>query len=241
MECPECHSEHVRKNGKRRDKQNHICVDCGRQFVENPQVERGYSDDVQRLCLKMYSNGMGFRAIGRVTDIHHTTVITWVKQTGELLPDAYAPEVLPEVGELDELQTFVGFKKNKIWIWTAVNHFQPGILGWVVGARSAKTFEPLWTIVSLWRCFFFLTDGLKVYTKFIRVGDQIVSKTYMTRVEGENTRLRHYLARLHRKTLCYSKSLEMLKHSIRLLIHYLKFWDVPVPPRPSINLEKSSR
>jgi hypothetical protein len=37
-------------------------------------------------------------------------------------------------------------------------------------------------------------------------GDHIVSKTYMTRIEGENTRLRHYLARLHRKTLCYSKS-----------------------------------
>ncbi len=51
----------------------------------------------------------------------------------------------------------------------------------------------------------------------------------MTRVEGENTRLRHYLAKLHRKTLCYSKSLEMLKHSIRLLIHYLKFKDIPIP------------
>jgi len=36
----------------------------------------------------------------------------------------------------------------------------------------------------------------------------------MTRVEGENTRLRHYLARLHRKTLCYSKSLDMLKYLI---------------------------
>ncbi|NET31994.1 MAG: IS1 family transposase, partial [Cyanothece sp. SIO1E1] len=36
---------------------------------------------------------------------------------------------------------------------------------------------------------------------------------------------------LHRKTLCYSKSVEMLKHSIRLLIHYLKFWEVPVPSR----------
>ncbi|BAU65682.1 IS1 transposase [Stanieria sp. NIES-3757] len=78
-------------------------------------------------------------------------------------------------------------------------------------------------------------------------GNQIVSKTYMTRavrklevasscapsaclpqVEGENTRLRYYLARLHRKTLCYSKSKVMLEHSIRLLIHYLKFWDVPV-------------
>jgi insertion element IS1 protein InsB len=51
----------------------------------------------------------------------------------------------------------------------------------------------------------------------------------MTRFEGENTRLRDYLARLKRKTLCYSKSKTMLRHSIRLLIHYLKFGDVPVP------------
>jgi len=64
---------------------------------------------------------------------------------------------------------------------------------------------------------------------FIPDGDHIISKTYMTRVEGENTRLRHYLARLNRKSLCYSKSEEMLKHSICLLIHYLKFSDVPIP------------
>ena len=55
---------------------------------------------------------------------------------------------------------------------------------------------------------------------FIPDGDQIVSKTYMTRVEGENTRLR----RLHRQTLCYSKCIEMLKHSIRLLIHPSQVW-----------------
>ena len=81
------------------------------------------------------------------------------------------------------------------------------------------------------QCFFYITDGLKVYPNYIPDGDQIVCKTYMSRVEGENTRLRPYLARLHRKTPCYSKSIEMLKNSIRLLIHYLKFWDVPVPPR----------
>lgn len=50
----------------------------------------------------------------------------------------------------------------------------------------------------------------------------------MTRIEGENTRLRHYLARLHRKTLCYSKSVEMLKCSLRLLLHYLKYRTVPL-------------
>ena len=55
------------------------------------------------------------------------------------------------------------------------------------------------------KCYFYITDGWSVYPGFIPEGDQIVSKTYTTRVEGENTRLRHYLARLHRKTLCYSK------------------------------------
>jgi hypothetical protein len=61
----------------------------------------------------MYVNGMGFRSIERVKGVHHTTVITWVKQIGEWLPDAYDPDVPPEVGELDELETFVGSKKTK--------------------------------------------------------------------------------------------------------------------------------
>ncbi len=101
----------------------------------------------------------------------------------------------------------------------------------MIGDRSSETFQPLWENVSQWQCYFYVTDGGKVYPNFIRSGDQIISKTYMTRVEGENTRLRHYLARNNRKTLCYSKSLAMLKHSIRLLIHYLRWRDVPVPYR----------
>ena len=54
----------------------------------------------------MYVNGMGFRAIERVKNVHHTTIINWVKEVGKLLPDCYDPETNPEVGELDELQTF---------------------------------------------------------------------------------------------------------------------------------------
>ena len=49
----------------------------------------------------MYVNGMGFRGIERVTGVHHTTVINWVRQVGERLPLAYDPETTPQVGELD--------------------------------------------------------------------------------------------------------------------------------------------
>ncbi|GAB4319896.1 MAG: hypothetical protein OHK0047_02170 [Leptolyngbyaceae cyanobacterium] len=113
MQCPECKSTHIRKNGKRRGKQNHICVACGRQFIDHYTPQRGYSDEVKCECLLMSVNGMGFRAIERVKGVHHTTIIHWLKQVGQQLPDAYDPDVPPQVGELDELETFVGSKKTK--------------------------------------------------------------------------------------------------------------------------------
>ena len=87
----------------------------------------------------------------------------------------------------------------------------------------------LWAQVKLWQCFWYVTDGWPVYPKFINVADHVVSKPHMTRVEGENSRLRHYLARLNRRTFCYSKSIEMLGYSIRLLLHYLLYRTVPIP------------
>ena len=119
-------------------------------------------------------------------------------------------------------------KKNKRWLWTVVNHFSPGILAWRLGDRSADTFEPLWQMIRGWQSFFYVTDGWLVYPRFINDCDHLVLKTYMTRVEGENTRLRHYLARLKRKTLCYSKSEQMLRLSIKLLLHYLHYKTIPL-------------
>jgi IS1 family transposase len=114
------------------------------------------------------------------------------------------------VAQLDELETFVG-KKNKIWLWTAVNKGSPGILALVLGDTSADEHiqTPLENCQVL-GMLFYVTDGYGVYPCFINDADQIVNKLYMLRVEGENTRLRNYLARLHRQTLCYSKSGEIL-------------------------------
>ncbi|BDT13556.1 hypothetical protein N39L_52420 [Limnospira platensis NIES-39] len=42
---------------------------------------------------------------------------------------------IPEIAQIDELQTFVGSKKT-IWVWTVVNTKLPGILKFVIGDRS---------------------------------------------------------------------------------------------------------
>jgi hypothetical protein len=60
---------------------------------------------------------LGVRGISRVTDIAHTTILNWIEQSGKLLPERYDPFQIPQVGELDELETFVGKKQNKLWKW----------------------------------------------------------------------------------------------------------------------------
>ena len=110
MQCPECKSSHIRKNGiNKKGKQNHICVPCGRQFIDNYENHRGYDEKTKKECLTL-----GFRGIEHSKGVHHTTVIHWVKSVGKLLPEAYDPETIPEVGELDELETFVAQKKQNL-------------------------------------------------------------------------------------------------------------------------------
>jgi len=112
MQCPEGKSIHINKNGHKKGKQNYISIKCQRQFIDDYQPQKGYPEEVKREGLKMYVNEMGFRAIEKVKNLHHTTIINWVKEAGKLLPDCYDPETNSEVAELDELQIFVGSKKT---------------------------------------------------------------------------------------------------------------------------------
>ena len=86
MKCIHCASTSISKNGHRRGKQCFICRTCGRQFLEDYDT-LGYRDDIKQHCLELYVNGMGFRAIERITGVNHNTVINWVKRAGASLPE----------------------------------------------------------------------------------------------------------------------------------------------------------
>lgn len=84
-------------------------------------------------------------------------------------------------------------KKNKIWLWTAVNKSNVGILAWVLGDRSAATFKSLWNIIKCWNSFFYATDGYAVYPIFINDSAALASlRASADHIERENSRLRHY-------------------------------------------------
>ena len=95
------------------------------------------------------------------------------------------------------------------------------VLGFVCGRRTITTGKVLWQKIKHLPTMGYGTDMLKAYKNFIPQAKHYAGKTLTTQIQSLNCRLRHYLARLHRKTLCYSKSKTMLEVSLKLLIHKL--------------------
>jgi insertion element IS1 protein InsB len=62
------------------------------------------------------------------------------------------------------------------------------------------------------------TDYWRRYAAFVPRAQHIQSKAETYTVEGYNSLFRHFLARLRRKSKCYSKCKKMLEHSVRLLM-----------------------
>jgi len=63
-----------------------------------------------------------------------------------------------------------------------------------------------------------MTDYWKPYENFVPPPLHTQSKAETYTVEGYNSLFRHFLARLRRKSKCYSKSMDMLKYSVMLLM-----------------------
>jgi len=67
-----------------------------------------------------------------------------------------------------------------------------------------------------------MSDYWKPYEKFVLSDLHTQLKVETDTVEGYNSLFRHFLARLRRKSKCYSNSKDMLKYPVMLLM--LK-WD----------------
>jgi insertion element IS1 protein InsB len=61
-------------------------------------------------------------------------------------------------------------------------------------------------------------DYWKAYNEFVPKEVLVQSKAETYTVEGYNSLFRHFLARLRRKTKCYTKAKYMLVYSVKLLM-----------------------
>src|SRR6266446_2678110 len=110
------------------------------------------------------------------------------------------------------------FKKNYFWIWIAVDRNGKQFINCEIGTRGTETGEKLWNKIKEKVKGEVCTDYWKAYGEFIPEEKHIKSKKETFTVEGYNSLFRHFLARLRRKTKCYTKAKYMLVYSVKLIM-----------------------
>ena len=117
MQCPECKSTHIRKNGiNKQGKQNPICVTGGRQFIDNYEKQKGYDEKTKRECLTAYVNGMGFRGIERLKGVDYMTVINWVKSVLEFCQSPMTQKQFLKQGNWMNWKPLLAQKKQNLGV-----------------------------------------------------------------------------------------------------------------------------
>ena len=129
----------------------------------------------------------------------------------------------PEALELDELWTFVGRRKRKVWLWLAVERASRRIVAWVLGCRGAATAQRLWAALPRryrHHCRYH-TDQWESFAKVLpghhhRPRPKGSGSTSI--VEAINCSLRQRCGMLVRKTCSFSKNLLMHTARIKIII-----------------------
>ena len=76
----------------------------------------------------------------------------------------------------------------------------------------------LWKNIKKFASGVVCADYWKAYNEFVPKEQLVQTKAETYTVEGYNSLFRHFLARLRRKTKCYTKAKYMLIHSVKLLM-----------------------
>ena len=111
-------------------------------------------------------------------------------------------------------------EKNYCWIWIAVDRHGKRFIHFVIGDSSTKTVKKFWEGIKDHKMKTIASDYWKPYQAIIPKDKHVQSKAETFTVEGYDSLFRHFLARMRRKSKCYSKSVKMLELSILLLMHY---------------------
>ena len=112
--------------------------------------------------------------------------------------------------EMDEMWSFVGKKKNKQWIWLAIDPNTKQIIGFYVGDRSKESAKKLFhSLPEEYKEYaHFYTDDYESYKGVIPENRHTISKGYTNHIERFNCTLRQRVSRLVRKALSFSKKFE---------------------------------
>jgi IS1 family transposase len=170
----------------------------------------------------MLVRGMGIRDISTVLKISITKVLKVLKSTkNKIKPQRSHYDCL----EIDEFWTYVGKKKNKVWLIYAYHRGSGEIVAYVWGKRDIKTAEKLRKRIKKLGISYdrIATDGWESFLATCGEDMHLVGTEYTVGIEGNNCRLRHRVRRVFRRTCCFSKKLRNHWKAFEMAFFYINY------------------
>jgi insertion element IS1 protein InsB len=125
--------------------------------------------------------------------------------------------------EVDEMWSYVGKKKAPRWLWHAIDHQTSKVLAYVFGRRKDAVFLKLKQLLEPFGINRFSTDHWGTYRRQLKAARHFPGKRQTQRIERKHLTLRTRIKRLARKTICFSKSVQMHDLVIGLFVNRYEF------------------
>jgi IS1 family transposase len=170
----------------------------------------------------MLVRGIGIRDIGAVLQISITKVLKVLKSTEyQIKPKQTHYDRL----EIDEFRTYVGEKKNKVWLIYAYHRETGEIVAYVWGKRELKTAKKLRKgIKGLGISYDRIgTDDWDSFVSTFAEDKHDIGKKHRVGIEGNDCRMRQGIRRTFGRTCCFSKNLRNHWKAFAMVFFYINY------------------
>jgi insertion element IS1 protein InsB len=125
--------------------------------------------------------------------------------------------------EVDEMWSSVGKKKAPRWLWHAIDHYSGAVLAYVFGRRKDAVLQELKQLLQPFGIERFYTDHWGAYARQLEAAQPFPGKRQTQKIERKHLTLRTRIKRLARKTICFSRSVQMHDLIIGLFVNRYEF------------------
>jgi insertion element IS1 protein InsB len=214
MECKYCSKHCVKAGLQHSGVQKFYCSACSK-YQQAVYKSEAYHPQTNSRIVNLLKEGIGLRSMARVLRISLKTIIHRIRQIAATIRKPFQ-NLTNRIYEIDEMWTYVGRKTNEVWILYILDRKTRMVVDFRVGSRSKKNIRPLTDQLLNAEPKAICTDGLTIYKTLIPRNIHRVSAMSTRHIERHNLNLRMHLKRVSRKTICFSKSVEMLQACLRI-------------------------
>jgi insertion element IS1 protein InsB len=118
------------------------------------------------------------------------------------------------------MRHYVKKKRQKLWIWKALDRESGPLLDWECGRRDKAILKKMVDRLAQWDVKVYCTDKWATYASVIPQEKLVQSKATTHDIERHHRRQRHWFGRFKRKSIV-SKSKKMVDLTMAL---FAKFW-----------------